>query len=111
MKRRKFYGFQMVIKMNQDEKILEEVRRQAFIRARQKDGEDEVRQCGRDTLDALQELTGLPRHELQAIAATVNTNCAREDEDFFSIKNQFLMVSAGLGLSCICIWAVFGLVV
>ena len=101
----------MVIKMNRDDKILEEIRRQAFIRARQKDREDEVRQRRRDTLDALQELTGLPRHELQAIAATVSTNCEREEKDFFSIKNQFLMVSAGLGLSCILFWAVFRLLV
>ena len=43
--------------MNKDEKILEEIRRQAFIRARQKDRQDEVRQRRRDTLDALQELT------------------------------------------------------
>ena len=79
--------------MNKDEKILEEIRRQAFIRARQKDRQDEVRQRRRDTLDALQELTGLPRHELKAIAAAVSPNCEREEEGFFSIKNQFLKMS------------------
>ena len=90
---------------------MEEMRRQAFIRARQRDRENEVRQRSRDTLDALQELTGLPRQELQAIAANASTNCGREEADFFSIKNQFLMVSAGLGLGCIFIWAVFRLLV
>lgn len=95
--------------MNKDEKILEEIRRQAFIRARQKDRQDEVRQRRRDTLDALQELTGLPRHELKAIAAAVGPNCEREEEGFFSTKNQFLMVAAGLGLSSTFIWTVFRL--
>ena len=92
--------------MNRDEKILEEIRRQVFIRARQKDREDEVRRDTRYNLDVLQELTGLPRHELQYIAATVSTTCDREEENFFSIKNQFLMVSAGLGLCCFFIWIV-----
>jgi hypothetical protein len=97
--------------MNKNEEILEEIRRQAFIQADQKRRGEEIRQDTRYTLEALQELTGLPRRELQAIAATVSATCGQEEEDFFSIKNQFLMVSAGLGLSCMFVWAVFRLLV
>jgi hypothetical protein len=96
--------------MNTDDKMLEEIRRQAFIRANGYAREEEVRQETRHTVDALQELTGLPRHELQAIAATVNATYDREEENFFSVKNQFLTVCAGLVLSCLVFWAVSRLI-
>jgi hypothetical protein len=91
--------------MNKNENLLAEIRRQAIIRASEKRREEEVRQDARYTLDALQELTGLPRRELQAIAATVSAASNREEENFFSIKDQLLMVSAGLGLVCLFAWA------
>ena len=97
--------------MNRDDKILEEIRRQAFIRAREKDRKVEARQDTRHTLDVLQALTGLTRHELQGIADTVSTTCDRKDDNFFSIKDQFLMVSAGLVLSGMFIWALLKLLI
>lgn len=93
------------MKMNTEEKILAEIRRQTFIRANDYVREEEVRQDIRYTLDALQELTGLPRHELENIAATVSTVYEPEEDSFFSVKNQLLVVSAGLGLSCLLVWA------
>lgn len=91
--------------MNNDDKILEKIRRQAIIRDREKRRQEEVRQDARDTLDALQELTELSRGELQAIAATVSTACDRREDNFFSIQNQILIVSAGLALACLFAWA------
>lgn len=97
--------------MKKDVKILEEIRRQAIIRAIDKRREEEVRQDARCTLDALQELTELPRSELQAIAAAVSAAYDREKDNFFSIKDQILMVSTGLGLSCLLMWVVLRLLV
>jgi len=56
-------------------------------------------------LDALQELTQLPRRELEAIAASVRACYEPEERDFFSVKNQFLMVFSGLALSGLLFWA------
>ena len=97
--------------MNRDEKILREIRRQAFIQADQKRREEEIRQDTRYTLEALQELTGLPRRELQAIAATVSASYGQEETDFFSIKDQLLMVSAGLVLICLFVWVLARLLI
>ena len=96
--------------MNKNKKILAEIRRQAFIRADEYRRKEENRQDTRYTLEALQELTGLPRHELENIAATVGTVYEPEEEGFFSVKNQFLVVSAGLGLSGLFVWAVLRLI-
>jgi len=96
--------------MNNNKKILAEIRRQAFIRAHEYGRKKEDRQDTRYTLDALQELTGLPRHELENIAATVSTVYEPEEGGFFSVKNQFLVVSAGLVLSCLFVWAVSRLI-
>jgi hypothetical protein len=61
----------MEIKMNTKEKILKEFRRRAFVRFDQPCREEENREDTRHTLDTLQELTGLPRRELETIAADI----------------------------------------
>lgn len=99
-----------VMKMNKDETILEEIRRQAFIRADEHCRKEENRQDTRYTLDVLEEFTGLPRRELETIAANVRVNYKPDAQNFFSVKNQLLMVSAGLVLSCLFIWAASRLV-
>jgi hypothetical protein len=93
------------MKMNKDETILEEIRRQAFIRAGEHGREEKNRLDTRDTLKVLEQLTGLPRQELETIAANVRANHQPQAKDFFSVKNQFNMVLAGLALSCLAIWA------
>ena len=90
--------------MNTEDKILKEIRRQAFIRAGQYCREAEYRQDTQHTLDALQELTDLPRRELEAIAADVRAIHEPEEKDFFSVKNQFMMVSSGLALIVLFLW-------
>lgn len=91
--------------MNTDEKILEEIRRQAFIRADEHCRKEKNRQDTRYTLDVLEQFTGLPRQELETIAATVWVNHEPEAIEFFSVKNQLRVVSAGLVLSCLFVWA------
>ena len=90
--------------MNKEEKILNEIRRQAFIRADQRCREEELVREARYTLDALQELTKLPRRELETIAAEVRARNLQEEKEFFSVKNQLLMVSSGLGFIGLLVW-------
>jgi len=91
--------------MNKNEKILEEIRRQAFIRADEHRRNEKNRQDTRYTLDVLEQFTGLPRQELETIAANVRVNHEPEAIEFFSVKNQLRVVSAGLVLSCLFVWA------
>jgi len=96
--------------MNIEEKMLKEIRRQAFVRYDQRCREERNLEGTRHTLDALQELTGLPRRELETIAANVRTFYEPEERDFFSVKNQFLMVSSSLTLIGLSIWTFIRLV-
>lgn len=84
--------------MDKEEKVLEEIRRQAFIRADQRRRETVLMRETCYTFDVLQELTGLPRRELETIAADVKACCHQEDREFFSVKHQLLMVFSGLVL-------------
>ncbi len=100
----------MVMMMNLEEKILQEIRRQAFVRFHQGRREVESRQDTRYTLDVLQELTGLPRRELETIAADVRAFYETGERDFFSVKSQFLMVSTALALIGLSTWAFIRLI-
>ena len=96
--------------MNKEEKILNEIRRQAIIRADRHRREAELTRDAHDTLEALQELTGLPRRELETIAAEVKACNQQEADAFFSVKNQLLMVSSGLAFIGSFAWMVFRLI-
>jgi hypothetical protein len=100
----------MEMMMIKEEKILMEIRRQAFIHADQCCRKEENRQNTGYTLDALQDLTGLPRRDLETIAANVRAFYEPVEKDFFSVKNQLLMVSSGLSLICLSIWAFIRLI-
>ena len=99
------------MKMNKEENLLEEIRRQALIRADQRRRQAELKLETRYTLDALQELTGLPRRELEAIAANVTACNHQESGEFFSIKNQLLMVFSGLAMIGLFVWICAGWVI
>ena len=99
-----------VMTMTKEEKILKEIRERAFIRADRRCREEKNRQDTQHTLNALQEVTGVPRQELEAIAADVWALFGPEEKDFFSVKGQFLMVSSGLVLTCFSIWAFIRLI-
>jgi hypothetical protein len=51
------------------------------------------------TLDALHDVTGLPRPELKRIADAAVLSFEVGQENFFSIKNQILIVSS----ACSCV--------
>ena len=90
--------------MNRQEKVLHEIRRQAIIRADQCRREEDLTQETSYTLDALQELTGLSRRELDAIAANVKVCYHPEEREFFSVKNQLWMVCSSLVLIGSLVW-------
>ena len=90
--------------MDRNEIILREIRRRTFMLANQLLREEEFRQDTQDTLDILQNATGLARLELEAIAADVHANYKHQEDNFFSIRRQIQLVGAGLGLILIMLW-------
>jgi hypothetical protein len=80
------------------EKIKKEIRRRTFEQADRSQQERQDLQDVQHTLDALHEVTGLPRPELKTIADAAMLSIGVNHEKFFSIKNQILIVSA----ACIC---------
>lgn len=79
-------------------KIKKEIRRRTFEQADRLRQERQNLQEVQYTLDALHEVTGLPRQELKTIANAAMLSFEVHHEKFFSIKNQILIVSsAGIG--------------
>jgi hypothetical protein len=72
-------------------KIQKQIRKRAFRRADILRQERQDEQKIQHTLDALQEVTGLHRPELESIANEVRRSVQMTRDDFFSIKNQILM--------------------
>jgi Mg2+ and Co2+ transporter CorA len=84
--------------------ILQEIRKRALQRCDDLHSQGRLTQSINDTLDALHEVTELPRPELEKIAAAVTVSMDAEQDTFFSIKNQLLMVSTAFGAMAIVIW-------
>jgi hypothetical protein len=76
-------------------KIQKEIRRRAFERADLMRLERQHLAKTQHTLNALQEVTGLHRHELESVAAAVKRSLQGTRDDFFSIKMQ-MMITFGL---------------
>ena len=77
-------------------KIQKEIRRCAFERADLLRQKKQHLQETRHTLDALQEVTGLTRPQLESIADEIRLSLQVKNKESFSIKNQILM-TFGLG--------------
>ena len=90
-------------KMNRklEAKILREIRRRALERSDRLQQKTQKWQAIQHTLDALHQVTGLPRHELEVIADEASLSFEVSREEFFSVKNQILMASSILGFSII----------
>jgi hypothetical protein len=82
-------------------KIQKEIRKRAFERADYWRKEKRNIEKTQHTLDALQEVTGLHRAELESIADSVTLSFRLRRDDFFSIKNQILITFGVFGLSLI----------
>ena len=68
-----------------------EIRRRAFESADRLRQEKQNQQNTEYTLDALKEVTGLPRPNVESIAEEVKRSRQMIHDDFFSIKIQILM--------------------
>ena len=79
-------------------KIRKEIRKRAFECTDILRQEKQNLQKTEYTLDALQEVTGLPRPHLESIADDVRLSRQMTRDDFFSIKNQILMTFGLAGL-------------
>ncbi len=81
-----------------------EIRRRAFLRSDALVSENDYLQATNDTLDALEDVTGLPRTELESIANEVSYAFKPYDTDFFSIKNQLVSVLGSFGILTVLCW-------
>ena len=79
-------------------KIRKEIRKRAFERADILRQKHQNLQMTEYTLDALQDVTGLPRPDLESIADDIRLSRQIKHDDFFSIKNQILMTFGLAGL-------------
>jgi hypothetical protein len=79
-------------------KIRKEIRKRTFECADVLRQQKQNLQKTQYTLDALQEVTGLPRPHLESIADDVRISRQMTHDDFFSIKNQILMTFGIVGL-------------
>jgi hypothetical protein len=89
------------------ERIKKEIRRRAFEQSERQQEERQNLQGVKHTLDALREVTGLPRPELKAIANEAMLSFEVSAEKFFSIKNQILIVSSAFSCVVILAWLLF----
>jgi hypothetical protein len=79
-------------------RIQKQIRKRAFKRADILRQERQFAQKTQHTLDALQEVTGLHRPELESIAEEVRLSIQVTGDDFFCIKNQILMTIGAAGV-------------
>ncbi len=89
------------------ERIKKEMRRRAFEQSDRLQQERQNLQGVKHTLDALHEVTGLPRPELKAIANDAMLSFEVRTEEFFSIKNQILIVSSAFSCVVLLAWLLF----
>jgi hypothetical protein len=94
---------------NTKENIQQEIRRRAFERFDYLQEKKVNLQNSRHTLDALQDVTGLPRMELETIAEEVRNSFVAYQESFFSIKNQMIWVFGSLGFFAFLMWLIITL--
>ena len=87
-------------------KIQKEIRRRAFERADIWRQDKRNLQRTKHTLDALHEVTGLPRPQLESIADEIKLSLQVTNENFFSIKNQILMALSIFGFILVLTWCI-----
>ena len=87
-------------------KIQKQIRRHAFERAEIWRQDKQHLQGTKHTLDALHEVTGLPRPQLESIADEIRLSLQVTNERFFSIKNQTVMTLSIFGFIMVLSWCV-----
>jgi AraC-like DNA-binding protein len=80
--------------MTTGDRIQREIRKRAFDRRELLEQQTADAQHTQYTLDALAQVTGLSRLELERIAGEVTASFAADHDDFFSIKHQLILSGA-----------------
>jgi AraC-like DNA-binding protein len=80
--------------MNTGDRIRREIRNRAFRQRDFLEQQAAEAQCTRYTLDALAQVTGLSRSELERIAAEVTASFAGDHDGFFSVKHQLILLGS-----------------
>jgi len=80
--------------MTTGDRIQREIRKRAFDRRDLLDQQTADAQQTQYTLDALAQVTGLSRLELERIAGEVTASFAADHENFFSIKHQLILTGS-----------------
>jgi hypothetical protein len=91
---------------NTKDSIQQEIRRRAFERFDYLQEKEINLQSSKHTLDALQDVTGMPRMELETIAEEVRNSFQTYQENFFSFKNQMIWVFGSLGFFVFLTWLI-----
>jgi hypothetical protein len=77
--------------MNLDDRKQREIRKRAFKRRDSLEQQTASARYTQNTIDALEQVTGLSRLELESIAGEVSASFAADYDDFFSIKDQLII--------------------
>ena len=86
------------------ERIKKQIRKRAFEQSDRQQQERLNLQDVEHTLDALHEVTGLPRAELKTIADEAMLSFNLRTEKFFSVKNQILIASSACSCAIFLAW-------
>jgi hypothetical protein len=76
-----------------ESKMQSEIKRRVIARSASVQKEKDTLLDTQYTLEALHELTGLPLAEIEKIAKEVRESFSPDNDDIFSIRNQFLSVA------------------
>lgn len=82
--------------MTTGDRIQREIRKRAFDRRDLLEQQTADAQHTQYTLDALAQVTGLSRLELERIAGEVTASFAADRDDFFSIKHQLILSGSAI---------------
>ena len=75
-----------------EQKIQKEIRQRVFEYADINEQKENILLQTRYTIDALEEITGLPRSMIEMIAKEVRESFVQDKRKFFSIRNQIFLV-------------------
>ena len=97
-----------MMNIEMEEKIRMEIIRRAVERSYLQHQRNQEELHTQDILDALEQLTGLPRFELDNIARDVRGCYIHDQDTFFSIKNQVvfgsILMLALVGIPFLTVW-------
>lgn len=90
--------------MRTGDRIQREIRKRAFDRRDSLARQADWAQHTQATIDALEQVTGLSRSELERIAGEVAVSFKADKDDFFSVGNQLILTGFTVIPLVIAVW-------